>query len=125
MVLTSFCFILGLSLSLIYRQKSDEKMRNMDEYRLEFRQHYIVSMIITSVVGACLVIIYILPHYTNKFYYYAPANISDSDISIAKGLFAAINVFFILAWLLASGFNKASISDMDMDPEDDYDGLDT
>jgi hypothetical protein len=81
-------------------------------------------MIITAVVGVCLVIIYILPHYTNKFYYFAPASITDSDISIAKGLFAAINVFFILAWLLASAFNKASISDMDMDPEDDYDGLD-
>jgi hypothetical protein len=70
MIFTSFCLILGLSLTLIYRQKSDEKMRNMDEFRLEFRQHYIVSSIITSIVGLCLVLIYILPMYTNKFYYW-------------------------------------------------------
>lgn len=38
---------------------------------------------------------------------------------ITKGLFAALNVIFIIAWLLASAFNKASISDMDMDPEED------
>lgn len=45
-------------------------------------------------------------------------NILDNDIMITKGLFAAVNVLFIIAWLLASAFNKASISDMDMDPED-------
>ena len=37
MIFTSFCLVLGLSLTLIYKQKSDEKMRNMDEFRLEFR----------------------------------------------------------------------------------------
>ena len=29
-----------------------------------------------------------------------------------------MNVFFIIAWLLATAFNKASISDLDMDPEE-------
>lgn len=70
MIFTSFCLILGLALTLIYKQKSDEKMRNLDEFRLEFRQHYIVSSIITAFVAVCLVIIYILPMYTNKFYYW-------------------------------------------------------
>ncbi len=37
MIFTSFGLILGLSLTLIYKQKSDEKMRNMDVFRLEFR----------------------------------------------------------------------------------------
>ena len=37
MVLTSFAFILGLSLTMIYKQKSDEKMRDMDMFRMEFR----------------------------------------------------------------------------------------
>jgi hypothetical protein len=45
-------------------------------------------------------------------------NISDNDVTITKGLFAAVNVLFIIAWLMASAFNKASISDMDLDPED-------
>lgn len=35
-------------------------------------------------------------------------------------------MIFLVAWLLASAFNKASISDIDMDPEetDDRDRLD-
>lgn len=42
----------------------------------------------------------------------------DSDIFKCKGLFGAVNVLFIIAWLMASAFNKASISDLDMDPEE-------
>eukprot|EP00347_Sterkiella_histriomuscorum_P023584 403334088 len=118
MVFTSFCLILGLSLTLIYKQKSDEKMRNMDEFRLEFRQHYIVSAVMTAIVAFCLLLLYILPTFTNKIYYWNPVNVSDSDILKCKGLFAAVNVFFIIAWLMASAFNKASISDLDMDPEE-------
>jgi len=37
MIFTSFALILGLAMSLIYKHKSDEKMRNMDPFRLEFR----------------------------------------------------------------------------------------
>lgn len=40
------------------------------------------------------------------------------DITIFKGLSAATNVLFIICWLLASAFNKASIADMDLDPEE-------
>jgi hypothetical protein len=37
---------------------------------------------------------------------------------IFKGLFAFVNVILIIAWLVASAFNKASITDMDLDPEE-------
>ena len=47
-----------------------------------------------------------------------PANIEDGDIGKCKGLYALVNALFIISWLLASIFNKASISDMDMDPEE-------
>lgn len=70
MVFTSFGLILGLSLTMIYKQKSDEKMRNMDLFRLEFRQHFIVSLVTTIIIALCLVLIYILPHFTNKLYYW-------------------------------------------------------
>jgi hypothetical protein len=50
--------------------------------------------------------------------YRAPANVSDSDVTIFKALSATSNVLFIICWLIASGFNKASITDMDLDPED-------
>jgi hypothetical protein len=29
-----------------------------------------------------------------------------------------VNVLLLVSWILASAFNKASISDMDMDPEE-------
>lgn len=58
----------------------------------------------------------------NKIFFRNPDNIKDSDIMGAKGLFGAVNVLFIIAWLMASAFNKASIADMDMDPEEYEDG---
>ena len=77
MIFTSFALILGLGMTLIYRHKSEEKMRNMDPFRLEFRQHYIDSMMISIVIAFCLGLLYILPAYTNKLYYYSPDNITD------------------------------------------------
>jgi hypothetical protein len=37
MVFTSFALIFGLCLTMIYKNKSDEKMRIMDPFRIEFR----------------------------------------------------------------------------------------
>lgn len=53
MIFTSLALILGLALTLIFKHKSDEKMRNMDPYRLEFRQHYVVSLVITIFIAFC------------------------------------------------------------------------
>lgn len=80
MIFTSFALILGLALSLIYKHKSDEKMRNMDPFRLEFRQHYIVSMLISILIAFCQGLLYILPHYTNKLTYFSPSNVTADDI---------------------------------------------
>lgn len=118
MIFTSFALIFGICLTMIYKNKSDEKMRVMDPFRMEFRQHYILSMLISIIIAVSLGLLYIIPHFVNKFYYYSPINISDSDISTCKGLFGAVNVLLLLSWVLASALNKASISDMDMDPED-------
>ena len=118
MVLTSFALILGLALTLIYKQKSEDKLRNMDPFSAEFRLHYIISGCVTLAIAVCQVLLYIVPFHTNKLYFWSPDNISDLDISRTKGYFGAVNAIFILAWLIASCFNKASISDMDMDPED-------
>jgi hypothetical protein len=51
MVFTSFALILGLSLTMIYKNKSDEKMRNLDPFRMEFRQQYMLSLIISFVIA--------------------------------------------------------------------------
>jgi len=118
MIFTSFALIFGLCLTMIYKNKSDEKMRIMDPFRMEFRQHYILSMLISVIIAISLGLLYIIPYYVNKFFYFNPDNITASDISTCKGLFGAVNVLLLLSWLLASAFNKASISDMDMDPEE-------
>lgn len=130
MIFTSFALILCLCLALIYKHKSDEKMRNLDPFRMEFRQQYMLSLIITLIIAVSMGLLYILPHYTNKFYYFSPFKISDSDLQNAKGLYGATNVLLMLSWLMASAVNKASINDLDMDPEDQnngsgYDDLDT
>ena len=70
MIFASFAEILGLTLTFIYKEKSDEKMRNMDIFRLEFRQHYIVSLVITIIIGICLILIYIMPRFSNMMYYW-------------------------------------------------------
>ena len=124
MIFTSITLVFGLSMALIYRHKSEEKMRNMDPFRQEFRQHYLVSMLITILIAFSLGLLYILPIYTNKFFYYAAPpstdGVQDSDVQSAKGLYGAANVIFLLAWLLSTAFNKASITDLDMDPELDH-----
>lgn len=129
MIFTSIALVLGLAIALVYRHKSEEKMRNMDPFRLEFRQQYLVSLLVSIMIGFSLVLLYILPFYTNKFYYYAPTGpngVLDSDVQGARGLYGAVNVIFIVTWILQSAFNKASIGDMDLDPEtDDSQPLDT
>ena len=129
MIFASIALVLGFSIALIYRHKSEEKMRNMDPFRLEFRQQYLVSLLISIMIAFSLILLYILPFYTNKFFYYAPTGpngVLDNDVQGARGLYGAVNVIFIVTWILQSAFNKASIGDMDLDPEtDDSDPLDT
>ena len=118
MIFTSFALILGFALTMIYKNKSDEKMRNLDPFRIEFRQQYMLSFIISIVIAIAQCLLYILPHFTNKFYYYNPDNVTMEDMSTARGLYSATNVLLMLTWVMASTVNKASITDADMDPED-------
>jgi hypothetical protein len=70
MIFASFGLIMSLALTMIFRQKSEEKMRNMDMFRMEFRQYYIVSLVVTILMSICMVLIYIMPYFTNKLYYW-------------------------------------------------------
>ena len=67
MIFTTFATILSLALTLIYRQKSDEKMKSMDIFRMEFRQHFIVSLINTIIIFLCMILLYVIPKYSNMF----------------------------------------------------------
>lgn len=69
-----------------------------------------------------MTLLYIIPKYTNVFFYWSVNNITNQHITTFKGLSAATDVIFIICWFIASAFNKASISDMDLDPEEVWEG---
>ena len=54
-------------------------MRNLDPQRMEYRQQYMLSLIVSLIIAVTMGMLYIIPHYTNKFYYFNPININDSD----------------------------------------------
>lgn len=68
--LSSFALVLGVTLSLMYKQKTDEKMTNMNVFAMEFRQHYIMCLVSSILLAICTAISYVLPHFTNKFFYW-------------------------------------------------------
>lgn len=68
-VLTNFALIFGLTLTFIFKHKSDEKMRNLDQDRLEFRQQYVLGVATQFLVFLAWIILNFMPAYTNKFYY--------------------------------------------------------
>ena len=70
-----------------------------------------------------MILLYILPKYTNVFFYWSAANVTNTHITTFKGLSAATDVLFIVCWFIASAFNKASITDMDLDPEEMEEGM--
>ncbi len=77
-----------------------------------------MSVLISVIIAVTLGLLYITPHFINKFYFYNPDNITDSDISTCKGLFGAANALLMVSWILASAVNRASIQDMDIDPDE-------
>lgn len=52
----------------------------------------------------------ILPKYTNKLNFYAKADILDSDYSALKTISYISDIFLIIAWLIASFYNKSHIN---------------
>ena len=93
----------------------------MDIFRNEFRTHYVLALINTIIVFLAMIIVFTLPRWTNMFYYYNSVNISDSDISIYKILSMIADALFLCAWMIGSGSTKSSITDMDLDPEEELD----
>ncbi len=102
---------------MIYKNKSDEKMRNMDPHRDEFMQHYNLGVMTSVMVAISWVLLNLMPQYTNKFWYNA-SQVKESDYTTFKIYTIICDAFLILSWIVASIYNKAAIEDMDLDPED-------
>lgn len=122
-ILANFTLVFGLTLTMIYKNKSDEKMRNMDPHRDEFMQHYNLGIVTSLMVLIAWIVLNLMPIYTNKFYYLLPPSqagspIVDLDYEIFKIMTYVSDIIFILSWIVASVYNKAAIEGMDLDPED-------
>ena len=117
----NFTLIFGLALTLIYKNKSDEKYRNLTPDRFEFKEHLILGIVTEILVFCAWILLNIQPKYTNKFYYYEMSQIEDSDYTVFKILCYLADGFLILSWIIASIYNKAAIEGMNLDPEDEED----
>ena len=69
LVFANFVVILGLTLSQIYKQKSEEKIRMRDQSRTEIRRHYTMSLALFLVTMISWAILWILPHFVTQIHY--------------------------------------------------------
>jgi hypothetical protein len=69
MMLASLALILGLTMSLVYRQKSIEKMRMLDNDRHSHRSQYTIAFVLSLVLLLCWVVLFSLPYYTIQIHY--------------------------------------------------------
>lgn len=118
-ILTNFTLVFGFALSLIYRQKSNEKFQNLDPNRLEFRQHFVLGVVTQMIVFVAWIILNIMPKYTNKFTFFNTSEITESDFVSFRILCYLTDVLMLVAWVVASVYNKAQIEGLEIDPDDD------
>ena len=117
-VLANLALVLGFSLSFIYRNISQEKMRNLDADRLQFNHHYVLGLVTQSLVFVSWVLLHLIPKYTNMFFYLDYNKIKSADFLAFKIMSYVADVFLILSWIVASAYNKAAIENVYLDPED-------
>lgn len=64
LILSNLALILGLTMSMVYRQKTIEKMRMLDNDRHQYRSQYTVAIVISVILFFCWAILLALPYYT-------------------------------------------------------------
>jgi len=107
--------IWSFALLLLYRQKAEEK--KLQDTAMEFREMSTAFWVSTGFLVTSMVILFVAPHFTNKFYFRSPSNISDGDIMLFKVIAGAADVILIVGWAVSCGFSKASIIEVDYKAE--------
>lgn len=74
----------------------------MDPDRGIYTTHFTLMSVITGMTTVAFFLTGILPMYTNKFYFYAPSAITDSDVLIFKALSGFADGLLVLVWILTS-----------------------
>jgi hypothetical protein len=65
--------------------------------------------------------VHIEPKFVNKFFYYAEGEILESDFQTFKILNYLKNFSILISWFISSTYKKASMKDVDLEPEEDVD----
>lgn len=69
LILGTFALILGVSISLIYKQKSDEKLRSRQVDRAIIKRHYTMSIVLSVICFINWVILFGMPYFTIHYHY--------------------------------------------------------
>ena len=69
LVLANLALVLGLAMSLVYRQKTREKMRVLDNERHSHRSQYTIAVVISVILLFCWIILFILPYFTLQVHF--------------------------------------------------------
>jgi hypothetical protein len=65
LILANFSMVLGVAIALIYKQKSEEKLRNLDHLRHSLRLHYTITCFVSFVILVGVCAMFALPAFTN------------------------------------------------------------
>lgn len=69
LVLANLALILGITMSMVYKQKSQEKMRILDNDRHSHRSQYTVAVVISVILFVCWALLFAMPFYTIQIHY--------------------------------------------------------
>ena len=114
-----------MTMLLVYKQKSQEKMMMLDNERARFRSQYTVAIVISLILFVSLIILFILPYFTIQIHYKDPASITSQDVQSLRGLYAIANGLFILTFVTQQFSSQQGPSDEELEPLSDDDGIDT
>lgn len=100
LILANLALILGLTMSMVYRQKSKEKMHQLDNERHSYRSQYTVAIVISLILFVGWVILFALPYYTIQLHYADPALITSGDVNLMRILYGVTNALFIITFVV-------------------------
>ena len=69
LILANLSVVLGVAIALIYKQKSEEKIRNLDNLRHKLRLHYTITCFVSFVILIGVCALFSLPAFTNQLIY--------------------------------------------------------
>lgn len=102
LVLTNFCLIFGITITMIYLAKSEERQRSLDNQRHKLRLRYTISLVISILVFIACMAQYWQPRYCIPMWYNLIENIDHEIVEYFKVFCYIIDGTLFLAWIVAS-----------------------